>query len=252
MIPVSYYAPNELTSPKFAYAFAKGCHGTITDENELFPGPVALFGSPSKWPVLRKAQAAGREWFYGDHGYFGRKTYYRITKNAYQHDGIGDATPERFEAFHRPVEPWRSTGSHILVCPNSPEHFALHGLNHDTWLREVSDTIRAHSDRTIRLRWKRGQRTFIREDLLNAWAVVVYSSAAALDALIAGIPVFVLAPFAAAYRMGLADLTRIESPLYPEGREPFLWMLANQQWTLSEIYRGQAWRSLTSEVRRAA
>lgn len=252
VIPVSYYAPQELTSPKFAYAFAKGCRGTITDENELFPGPVALFGSPSKWPILRQAQAEARDFYYGDHGYYGRGLFYRITKNAYQHDGTGDADPERFRKFGKRIEPWRRKGKHVLVCPNSPEHFAQHGLEHDTWLNATVATLKAHTDRELRVRWKRGQKVRIIEDLCNAWAVVVYSSAAALDALIAGIPVFVLAPFAAAYRMGLHDLANIEQPLMPVDREPFLCALANQQWTLSEIYRGQAWKSLTSEVPCAA
>lgn len=252
MIPVSYYAPQEITSPKFAYAFAKGCRGTITDENELFPGPVALFGSPSKWAVLRQAQQQERDWYYGDHGYFGRGLFYRITKNAYQHDGTGDADPERFLKFGKAIEPWRRKGAHVLVCPNSPEHFAQHGLDHDPWLNATIATLRQYTDRELRVRWKRGQRTRIIDDLRGAWACVVYSSAAALDALIAGIPVFVLAPFAAAYRMGLSDLALIEAPIYPTDREPFLWALANQQWTLSEIYRGQAWHSLTSEVSCAA
>lgn len=262
MIPVSYYAPQEITSPKFAYAFAKGCRGCITTEDvlpeyltltgrRLGADPVALFGSPSQWPLLRKAQAVGRDYFYSDHGYFGRGLFYRITKNAYQHDGTGDADPERFLKFGKAIEPWQVSGSHVLICPNSPEHFAQHGLEHDVWLQATVATLRAHTDRELRVRWKRNQHVRIIEDLRAARACVVYSSAAALDALIAGIPVFVLAPFAAAYRMGLSDLTQIETPIYPDDREPFLSALANQQWTLSEIYRGQAWRSL-SEVPLAA
>jgi len=263
MIPVSYYTPDELTSPRFAYAFAKGCGGGMTtadvlpehlriDGRRLGAAPIALFGSPSQWPLLRQAQADGRDWYYGDHAYFGRKTFYRITKNAYQHDGTGEADPERFSKFGRPVQPWRASGAHILICPNSPIHFALHGLDHDEWLREVKETLRTVTDRPLRVRWKRGNRIRIGEELQGAWACVVYSSAAALDALILGIPVFVLAPFAAAYRMGRSDLTQIEAPLYPETREPFLWNLAANQWTFAEIYRGLAWRSLSSEVRRAA
>jgi len=263
VIPVAYYAPDELTSPKFAYAFAKGCHGSMTtadvlpehlriDGRRLGAAPVAFFGSPSQWPVLRKAQAVGRDWYYGDHAYFGRKTFYRITRNAYQHDGTGDAGPERFAAFGREVQPWRASGGHVLVCPNSNIHFALHGEDGDLWLKQVIATLRTVTDRPVRVRWKRGNRVRIIEDLKDAWAVVVYSSAAALDALIAGVPVFVTAPFAAAYRMGLADVQHIESPIYPDGREPFLWNLAAHQWTLSEIYRGMAWRSLTAEVPLAA
>lgn len=254
MIPVSYYAPQEITSPKFAYAFAKGCGGCIEDDlTYLHTQPFAAFGSPPVWPLLRRAQDAGLDWWFADHGYFGRGLFYRITKNAYQHDGTGHADPERWAKFGKAIDPWRRRGSHVLVCPNSPEHFAQHGLEHDTWLKSTLATLKQHTDRDLRVRWKRGQRIRIIEDLRGAWACVVYSSAAALDALIAGIPVFVLAPFAAASRMGLSDLAQIEQPIYPDDREPFLWNLAAQQWTLSEIYRGQAWRSLTDgEASRAA
>lgn len=244
-IPVSYFNPIEETSPKFAFAFARGCRGSMTDELDLFPGPVALFGSPSRWPVLRKAQAEGRDWYYADHGYHGRRRYYRITKNRYQHDGCGTAPIDRFESWHRPIQPWRTAGAHVLVCPNSAAYFNLFGANVDVWLGGVIATIRQYTDREIRVRWKTHIRTVpISEDLVNCWAVVVFSSAAALDALIAGIPVFVLAPFAAGYRMGLPDVTQIETPIYPDDRESFLSVLAYQQWTPMEVFRGMAWRSL--------
>ena len=256
MIPVSYYSQNEFSSPKFAYAFAKGCGGSITDETELFDGPVALFGSPALWPVLRQAQAEGRDYFYGDHGYFGnfknlRKKYFRITKNAYQHDGRGDATPERFLMMNRPVQPWRKTGGHILLCPNTATYFGLHGLNVDDWLINVRQTLSEHTDREIRLRWKVSAEP-IATDLEDCWAVVVFSSAAAIDGLIAGVPVFTLAPFGCTTRMGRTDLSQIEAPLYPDDREPFLWNLANQQWTIKEVFAGMAWRTLQESLRVAA
>jgi hypothetical protein len=246
--PVSYYNPTEFTSPKFAYAFAKGCGGSMTDETELFPGPVALFGSPSRWPVLRQAQAEGRDWYYADHAYLGRGKYYRITKNAYQHDGRGSATSDRFRAFRRPLHSWQSHGSHILICPNSAVYFSLHGLDVQQWLDETVATLRQHTDRPIRIRWKTQRaQTPIELDLHRAWAVVVFSSAAALDALIAGVPIFTLASFAASVRMGLTDLSQIESPIRPGGRDGFLSNLCANQWTIQEILKGQAWRALQDQ-----
>jgi len=254
MTPVAYYAPTEFTSPKVAYAFAKGCGGTITDEDDLFPGPVALFGTPSQWPILRRAQAEGRDWFYIDHAYLYRGKYYRITKNAYQHDGRGVSTGERFHAMRRhEIAPWRTSGTHVLICPNSAVYFGLHGLDVEQWLKAVTLTLRQHTDRELRIRWK-VQRTGrpIAEDLRGAWAVVVFSSAAALDALMAGVPVFTLAPFAASVRMGLSDLAQIETPVYPDDRDRFLSVLADHQWTLQEIVKGVAWRTLQDEADRAA
>lgn len=248
MTPVSYSVPTERTSPIFARAFAKGCRGTVDTSGMLQPGPVALFGSLHRWALLQQAIRSKREWFYGDHGYFGRMEYYRVTRNAYQHDGTGSAGPERFQSFHRTVQPWRKTGQHILVCPNSAGYFKLFGLDVDRWLAEVTQRLRAFTDRPIKVRWKHHGGGTIERDLQDCWAVVAYSSAAALDALIAGVPVFVLADFAAAHRMGLSDLSRIETPRYPDDREQFLWNLASQQWTLDEISRGIAWRALTSQM----
>jgi hypothetical protein len=215
-----------------------------------------MFGSPPVWPLLRRAQSEGRNWFFIDHAYFlqGRGKFYRITKNGYQHDGTGNASSERFHALRRNIMPYRKTGDHVLVCPNSAVYFGLHGLDVQQWLAETVATLRQHTDRPIRVRWKtdRGLRP-IAEDLVHAWAVVVYSSACALDALIAGVPVFTLAPFAASYRMGLSDLSRIESPIYPGGRDGFLSNLAANQWSIPEILRGDAWRALQAqEAERAA
>src|SRR5688572_9354165 len=216
MTPVSYYAPGEITSPRFAYAFARGCDGEIAEYTDgLFPGPVALFGSPAVWPLLRQAQVEGRDFYYADHAYFGRSYYYRITKNGYQHDGTGPGSLERFGHHGRWVYPWKRDGTHVLVCPNSHVYFGLHGLDGDAWLSETVATLKAHTDREIRVRMKHGSGP-IGPDLIDCWAVVVFSSAAALDALIFGVPVFVLAPFAAGARMGLSDLSQIESPIYPD------------------------------------
>jgi len=244
VIPVAYYVPTEATSPKFAYAFAKGCGGQITDDiGYLFDGPVAAFGSPPVWPLLDRARAQGRDVYFGDHGYFGRKKFYRIAKNAFQHDGRTPATPQRFEAFERRVQPWRRTGDYVLVCPNSAIYFKLHGQNIDEWLITVRETVAKHTDRPIKIRWKTTAIP-IEEDLAHAWAVVVFSSACAIDALIAGVPCFTTAPFAATARMGLSDLSQIESPYYPDDREPFLWSLADHQWSIQEIFSGAAWRTL--------
>jgi hypothetical protein len=244
--PVSYIVPQELSSPKFGRAFAKGCGGLVTAENHLRVGrDIALFGSPARWTLLQEAIADGRTWYYGDHGYLCRDRYFRVTKNAYQADGHQPATSERFAALKLPIAPWRQSGRHVLVCPQSATYCQLLGFDLHEWLQTVLTTLRQHTDRDVRIRTKaeRPSRPIAR-DLVDAWAVVVFSSSAALDALLAGVPVFALAPFAAAYRMGTPDLTAIETPVYPEDREALFWSLAAQQWTLTELASGIGWRDL--------
>lgn len=243
MTPTTYIVPSEGTSPRFGQAFAAGCGGPLVPFDRLMPGPLAMFGSPQRWALLQRAIAKGRDWYYGDHSYFGRGQFYRVTRNAYQHDGSGTATPGRFEAFGRPVRPWRKSGAHVLICPNSPVYFALFGLDVYAWVREVSSTLALYTTRPIRVRWKT-QSTPIASDLVNCWAVVTFTSAAGLDALIEGVPVITLSDIAATARMGSRSLAEVENPQRPDGREQFLWNLADQQWTLSEIRAGVAWQAL--------
>lgn len=249
--PVSYAVQGEMTSPKFARAFADGCGGRVSFSESLEPGEVAVFGSPKRWPLIQQAMTE-RRCFYADHGYFGRGAFLRIARNAYQHDGISPGDQRRFFRFDIPVQPWRSSGTHIVVCPNSPTYFGLFGMDAETWLTDVRTTLARYTDRPIVVRWKRSEKP-LAADLVDAWAVVTYSSNAAVEAVLAGVPVFVLAPFAAASRMGLSDLSQIEHPIYPDGRWSFAASLASNQWTLEEIAGGVAWRALQeSEAQDAA
>lgn len=231
-------------------AFAAGCGGAIEDVIEgggavLRDGPVALFGSPRLWPLLTRARAEGRTWWYGDKAYLGREAYYRITRDAFQHDGSGQAGPERFRRTGWRVRPWRSGGGHVLVCPPSEAFQRLMGTG--GWLPATLATLARHTDRPIRVRAKPPHHLRDRDPLAphleGAHAVVTFMSNAAVEAVLAGIPVFVTGRCAAS-AMGLADLALIESPLRPDGREQWAWNLAANQWTLPEIRAGLAWRML--------
>jgi hypothetical protein len=249
-LPVSYYLKGETSSPRFAAAFAAGCGGQTADGTALLPGPVAGFFTPPLWPILRQAKDEGRDWYYGDHGYFkSGGHYYRVTKNAYQYSAPSKGSSvgrARFRALRLPISPWRKKGRHILVCPQSADYFQLLGLSESAWIEDVLGQLSQYSDRPVLVR--RRQPRPIEKDLVNAWAVVVYSSASALNALRFGVPVFVLADFACAYRMGVPDLSKIETPYYPYDRDHFFALLAENQWTLAEITNGTAWRALSEHA----
>lgn len=253
MVPTTYVAPNEKTSPIFCRAFAKGCGGQAQVGEPLREGPMALWGSPKLWAMLTRARKEGRTWYYGDNAYFGRseltnptgEKFFRITKNALQHDGTGASDPSRFRQFGLPIQPWRATGHHIVICPNCAAYFELHGMRVDHWLHQVQSVIKMHTDRPVKVRWKLTAKDFpLAKDLVDAWATVVFTSNSAVESLVAGVPVFVLGETAAAYRMGQPDLTKIETPFYPNDRQAFCEALACNQWTLKEIERGMAWRQV--------
>jgi hypothetical protein len=224
---------------------------------------MALFGSPARWDLMQAHIASGQDLYYADHCYFRRSTQFRIARNRYQtlitQDELvrtyGDSrtvsrrgwampVPARFSRLRVDVAPeWNTSGNSIVICPNSPAYMKWFGHDAKTWALDVARTVSQYTDRPIVIRWKaQAQARPLYMDLHAAWAVVTFTSGAAMDALAAGIPVFCLADWATAYPMGCPDLTQIETPYYPTHRVPFLWELAERQWSLAEIAEGAAWR----------
>jgi len=182
--------------------------------------------------AIRKATIdAGKDWYQVDHGYFGRWAYFRATKNAATHNKIRKVPSDRWRSFHAPIEPWK-TGSHILICRQSSYTYSF--FDEEDWEAKMVSRLKELTDRPIKFRDK--GIGGISEMLRGAHAVVTYSSAAALDALIYGVPAFsVCAP-----SKPIEDpLEQINDPSRPE-REPLLWSAAYGQFTQDEMRSGYA------------
>ncbi len=256
--PTAYAVPHERSSPRVAEAWSVGCCGVATDENRLIDDrPIALFGSPERVELVAEAKRQGRDIYYVDHGYWRRSKQFRISKNRMQSyvdtqmvidkynaltPGEKLRTPERFADMKADIAPEWNRGASIIICPNSPAYMAWFGIDAKQWTLDVARQVAQHTDRPIIIRWKKNAslRPFYL-DVHDAHATVVFSSGAAVESLSYGVPVFVLADWATTAPMGLADLSQIETPYYPEHRIPFLWELAERQWTLDEIRSGYAW-----------
>ena len=191
---------------------------------------------------MRAAQTQGRDWYYGDHGYFGRFKFYRCTRNAYQHDGTGNADGARFRQFNIEVKPWQAGGRHVLLCPPDIPFARLMGFDGDDWLARALADLARFTDRPVRVR-DRNTRAPLAADLRGAWALVTYVSNAAVEAVLAGVPVFCIGDCAASV-MGLSDVSKIEAPARPDTRKQWAWNLAANQWTLDEMRRGDLWRAI--------
>lgn len=229
------------TNPKFNEAFAKGSGLTLTDSLEYQGEGWAGFGSPHNWQTLTDARKAGHDWIYGDHGYFGRGEYFRITKNAFQHSGVVG----RMRYYpHDKFGKWRTKGRYVLVCPPDDKIANLMGFDERDWLRDVLTRLRANTDRTIKVRERDKEQEYpLEQDLAGAWALVTWGSNAAVEALLYGVPVFCTGDCAASV-MGRADPIGIEYPYYPDNRYEWAATLAANQWTLDEIASGMAWEVL--------
>jgi hypothetical protein len=240
-----YSVPTENTSPKFAISFTQGLqrHGINAGVKIKYEGGIwAGFGSPSNWGYLQSARVGRFDWWYADHGYMRRNKYIRVTHNAYQHTGVGMVSSDRFQSLGIKIQPWRASGHHILVCPQSDIFFALHGFGVGEWLEYVTVTLKQRTDRPIRVRLK-SDKTPIEYDLLNAHCVVVYTSACAIDAILAGVPAICTHPCAASI-MSSSKLEDIENPPRPIGRLEWASVLAYNQWTLLEIRHGLCWKTV--------
>lgn len=236
------------TSPKFGKAFAKGCGGKVSaDPHCLLNGDVAMFGHPQLFGLLDRAKLQNRNWYYGDKAYFGRDAYYRITKNAYMQNGLtGDDNPSRWHKLGLAIQDWRK-GSDILICPQSDVFFKLQGKTQAEWIKTTTEAIKKHTDRSIRVVYKNAtvdtERAFKRQ-LVNAWAVVVHSSMAGVQGAVHGVPCFATDPNSTSASFGTTDLTAIETPVKPDNRLQMVSILANNQWTISEINSGLAWECI--------
>lgn len=237
-----YAVPEEKTSPLFANAFAAGCHGRV--RTEYVRGHWAGFVSPVNFHEMIQARKDAFDFYHGDHAYFGRHQFYRVTKNAFQHRGLGESDGARFERFGIKVKPWKKNGSNIIVCVQSQGYHDRMGCN--DWLERTVKRLRAASDRNIIVREKKSFRP-LHADLKNAWCVVTHASNAAVESILAGVPAICTGDCAASV-MSRHDPMSIESPIYPEGRFEWASVLADNQWTFAEMAAGDAWRKINETV----
>ena len=208
----------------------------------LEPGAAAFYGVRPSWARLwQQAIAEGRDWYYIDNAFFDldREQRFRVAKNCVQ---LSSFRRRDYPPFRGTIAPWRQDGEHIVVCAQSDEFMRTVIGYQEHWADTVCRTLRRYTTRPI-VRTSKGSKASLARALLNAWALVAYSSAAANEALIAGVPVFALGVCAAS-QMALTDLSRIESPWLPDGRAQWAAAVAAHQWTLAELAQGHAWRAV--------
>lgn len=257
---IGYPQPGKAKSRALLEAFIEGAGGALIDPIGGFweqPHAAAFYGTIGIEGFFRQATKRG-PWFYLDNAFLdaARGTHYRVGVNALQgplvaadHERLGALSAAGLE-----FKPWRENGRHIVICPQSDYYMrelAGYPGGAVAWTSDVMVRLAKFTDRPIRCRaWAQDKIALSRtlhEDLEGAWAVIVYSSAAAIAAVLAGVPVFVLGE-SPALLMGLSDLSRIEHPRRPDGRMEWAARLAASQWTVEELRSGKAWRALEQLV----
>ena len=258
---VCYPQPGKARSREVLEAFAAGARAAgaradlcTTPPDRPGPGGAAFYGCVGLERLLAQARASSNDWWYGDNAFFDRSRgrYFRFAHNAFQSDHGSRLTDHGVEARSRlaalgvALAPWHRGGRHVVVVEQSAHFLGLCGAGAD-WLDRTLGEIRRGTDRPLRVRaWRRDKdkaAATLAHDLAGAWALVTHTSAAANEALLAGVPVFVTGPCAATPLAG-GPLSALEQPRYPDHREDWAAGLAASQWTLDELRAGMAWRAL--------
>lgn len=268
-IPTIYQMTDRGTAPKFNAAFAKGCGGRVLHDPkgpELQPGPVALWGEHKWFHDLNAAISIGRTWYYGDHAYFGRGIFYRVTKNAlqcrgdfYTHGEKFDAAMKRFEQTqtvlikhgHPPItieSRKADPNGFIMLCPPSEALSERSCFTQQEWIDKAIFQLKKVTKREIRIRQKpkinRTPAPFL-EAMRGAWCVVTYTGNIATEAMLGGYPAFCDGPQPSNV-FGNTDFAKIETPYLPDTETLKAWAanLCMNQWTLKEIERGICWKAV--------
>lgn len=257
---VGYATPGKEKSASILEAFCAGADrcgagGRVVREAppRLLAGAAAFYGvTPATQHLWLQARREQREWYYIDNAYFDkwRQVYFRVTRGALQHHGLGRSDGRRYARLGIQVRSWRAPGAgrHVLLCPQSDEFMRTCALRQGDWVSDTIAELKQHTRRELRVRpWNGNKKAWyatLPDDLANCWALVTYSSASAITALLEGIPAFCTALDCISGPVTERALSSIERPRYPVNRESWARVVADNQWTLDEMRSGLCWKMI--------
>ena len=207
--------------------------------------PFVVWGQ--EWLTMRTVPEAvrrGRAFWTIDNGYWqpGRGTsrgYYRFCYRSMS-PVLLPKTPFLRDPGLR-LQPWRTDGGHVLLAMPGVHFGMALGIDVKGWCATIVGEVYAKTQalgRELRVRVRDETRP-LKNDLRDCWALVTHSSNVAVDAVIAGIPVFVQ-PTCPAAPVGRLDLD-LANPVTP-GRNGWLKSLHSQHFTLADMRNGEAWK----------
>ena len=270
---VTAYVSGNSVHNRVIEAFAEGAGALLLPFDRYRPGDVAIvFGVrkervPVSWPrgeIIHRQREAGGRVLILETGYLrrgdGPGDHYAAGWNDL--NGRADfrnlASPaDRWEKLAMELKPWREKGEHVLVCGQVPWDASVQHHDHIGWCQSIMAKLMRLTKRPIVFRphpkvpnvnygvlGTRVSRETLADDLRDCHAVVTFNSNAAVEAAIAGVPVFAFDAGSMALPIANQDLGLIEEPVMPD-RGQWLSDLAYCQWSLDEFRRGLAWQHLT-------
>ncbi len=225
-------------------------HGDFEAVKRLPDDIIPIVGcSPELRTSIEEWTARGRMWIYWDRGYARRVFatwlprgedggYYRWHVNSYQAQTIRDVPSDRWEALKQPIMPWAvNPNGHIHLAAGSPTYEKFHRI--EGWVEKTTAELRKYTNRKITVSDKETKEP-LSDRIRGAHALVSHGSNAAVEAAILGCPAFVHTD-SAAKLVGQTDLSKIETPVYPD-RERWAHSLGYSQFNEKELVDGTLWR----------
>lgn len=225
--------PGKAKSKMICEAFATGAQRGI--DGHVFYGVTD--GNRDAW---ERVQRRCEDFYFIDGSYFDktRGTHFRVTYNRIQHRGLGTTDGKRFDALGIEAQPGRHfTERPRILAVHQSDLFMDVIARNPHWVSGTLDRLVA-SSRALRHRPWLGNKAKLSQTLQQAFAdtdlVVTHSSAAAVEAALAGLDIRV-SGMSAAYAIQLGDVT---------DRRQWAGVLADNQFTISEMKDGTAWSML--------
>tara|TARA_R110000868_G_scaffold115497_2_gene308398 strand:- start:16 stop:819 length:804 start_codon:yes stop_codon:yes gene_type:complete len=255
---------NKKNSDEYIEMFARGA-GAVPTELETWryedsSAPLVIRGI-MKHKIIKQCWADQRPFWYMDSGYLGNhkyvknprgdKVWHRIVPNNLQHNTVITRPTDRWwKLGMSPVAP-KKNGHKILIAAPDEKPCIFYDINLDDWLQTTVNTLKQYTDRPIEIRQRNPNRQTrvtnnMESALKDVHALVTFNSIAATESIMAGVPAFVLAPCNAALPVSNTDLSKIESPWYPDRDFIEIWLshLAYCQFSNQELADGTALRIL--------
>ena len=179
----------------------------------------------------------------------GNPTMYAISLDGHNGSGVwfpGDGS--RFAALGLTPQPWQDNpDGHILICGQrgigSPRMASPPGW-HDAMARKLATLTKRRIVVRHHPEGPNPPKTSLAEHMAGAWAVVIWSSASGIAALLAGIPVYYDAPRWICEHAASRPWPFGAGTISTEKRLAALQSMAWAQWSLDEIRAGAPFRHL--------
>jgi hypothetical protein len=176
---------------------------------------------------------ADEQWIYFDHSYFQRgwhRGHLRCVRNGLHLTKLLKRPDDRMKKFGVEIEPWRKTGTEIVIIPPSKAQIDVLGCG--DWLVNVESRLSEITDRPVICKYSK--EPSLRDYLNDCWAVVTFASVAGIEAAFMGIPVF-STDQCPSWPMNAGTLEDIERPVYVDNRAEVAASLAYASWHWDEM-----------------